>query len=101
MTPRLDPFAAAPAAMQSWLAWDKLGTLIQLAVFAAQHGMHWVNLGLTPARDDELNRFGFWLGAASQSIAGDGPPEADLATARHLGRRVAETAAQLARGRHT
>lgn len=79
---------------------DKLATLVQLAIFAAQHGMHWVNLGLTPARDDELNRLGFWLGAAAQSIAGDGPPEPDLATARHLGRRVAETAVLLARGRH-
>jgi NAD(P)H dehydrogenase (quinone) len=27
---------------------DKLATLIQIALFAAQHGMHWVNLGLPP-----------------------------------------------------
>jgi multimeric flavodoxin WrbA len=78
---------------------DKLGTLIQLTLFAAQHGMHWINVGLAPASEHEHNRFGFWLGAAAQSIKADGPPEADLAVARHLGRRVAETAVQLARGR--
>ena len=27
---------------------DKLATLIQLALFAARHGMHWINLGLPP-----------------------------------------------------
>ena len=90
-------------------AGDKLATLIQLALFAAQHGMHWVNLALPPANhsstgsDQELNRLGFWLGAAAQSNTDQGPdlapPEADLATARHLGRRVAETALQLAHGR--
>ncbi len=28
---------------------DKLSTLIQLALFAAQHAMHWINLDLPPA----------------------------------------------------
>jgi multimeric flavodoxin WrbA len=88
---------------------DKLATLIELAILAAQHGMHWVNLGLPPANhsstgsDAELNRLGVWLGAAAQSNVDKGPelapPAADLATARHLGRRVAEVACQLARGR--
>ena len=47
---------------------DKLATLIQLALFAAQHGMHWINLGLPPANhsstgsEAEMNRLGFWLG---------------------------------------
>ncbi len=36
---------------------DKLATLIQLALFAAQHGMHWVNLGLPPAHNS-FNGFG-------------------------------------------
>jgi multimeric flavodoxin WrbA len=90
-------------------AGDKLATLIQIALFAAQHGMHWVNLGLPPANnssagsDDELNRHGFWIGAGAQSNVDQGadvaPPEADLATARHLGRRVAEVTLQLVRGR--
>lgn len=88
---------------------DKLATLIQLALFAAQHGMHWINLGLPPANhsstgsEEELNRHGFWLGAGAQSNTDQGPdlvpPEADLATARHLGRRVAETTLQFVHGR--
>jgi len=90
-------------------AGDKLATLIQMALFAAQHGMHWVNLGLPPANNstkgsqNDLNRLGFWLGAAAQSNTDQGPelapPASDLATARHLGHRVAQTARQLARGR--
>lgn len=88
---------------------DKLATLIQIALFAAQHGMHWVALGLPPANcsttgsEQDLNRLGFWLGAGAQSNTDQGPdvapPEADLATARHLGRRVAEAALQFVRGR--
>src|SRR5690606_11200375 len=88
---------------------DKLSTLIQLALFAAQHGMHWVNLDLPPANnstsgsDADLNRLGFWLGAAAQSNVDQGddvaPPESDLATARHLGKRVALTTRQFVRGR--
>ena len=30
---------------------DKLATLQQLAIFAAQHGMHWVGLGLPPGNN--------------------------------------------------
>lgn len=88
---------------------DKLATLIQLALFAAQHGMHWVNLALPPANhsstgsENELNRLGFWLGAGAQSNVDQGPdlapPEADLATARHLGQRVAKVTQQFVRGR--
>jgi NAD(P)H dehydrogenase (quinone) len=88
---------------------DKLATLIQLALFAAQFGMHWVNLGLPPANhstrgsEEELNRLGFFLGAGAQSNIDQGPdvapPEADLATARHLGQRVAKVTLQFVRGR--
>jgi NAD(P)H dehydrogenase (quinone) len=88
---------------------DKPATLIQIALFAAQHGMHWVNLALPPANhstsgsEEDLNRLGFWLGAGAQSNTDQGPdvapPEADLATARHLGRRVAEVTLQFVRGR--
>jgi len=87
---------------------DKLSTLQQLSVFAAQHGMHWVNLGLPPghnnskSNEDSLNRHGFFLGAAAQSNADEGPDvaptPADLRTAEHLGRRVALVARQLAVG---
>lgn len=88
---------------------DKLATLIQIALFAAQHGVHWVNLGLPPANhsttgsEEDLNRLGFFLGAGAQSNIDQGPdvapPEADLATARHLGQRVAEATLQFVRGR--
>ena len=88
---------------------DKLATLQQLSIFAAQHGMHWVNLGLPPGHnssktsEDMLNRHSFWLGAAAQSDADVsaefGPPKADLLTAQHLGARVANVARQMAAGR--
>jgi NAD(P)H dehydrogenase (quinone) len=84
---------------------DRLATLVQLALFAAQHGMHWVSLALPPATGSEadLNRLGFWLRAGAQSNTDQGPdlapPEADLATARHLGLRVAEVTLQFVRGR--
>jgi multimeric flavodoxin WrbA len=89
---------------------DKLATLIEIALFAAQHGMQWVNLGLPPGNhstkgsENDLNRLGFWLGAGAQSNTDQGPdrapPEADLRTAERLGRRVAETTLQWVRGRH-
>lgn len=88
---------------------DKLATLQQLSIFAAQHGMHWVNLGLPPGHnssrtsEDVPNRHGFFLGAAAQSNADEGPdvapPIADLLTAEHLGKRVATVAKQLLAGR--
>jgi len=88
---------------------DKLAALIQLALCAARQGMHWISLGLPPANhsstscEAEMNRLGFWLGAGTQSDTEQGPdvapPEADLATARHLGRRVAQVTLQFVRGR--
>jgi len=88
---------------------DKLATLQQIAIFAAQHAMHWVNLGLPPGHnhsksyEDTLNRHGYCLGAGAQSNADESPehapPIADLRTAEHLGRRVATVAKQLAGGR--
>jgi NAD(P)H dehydrogenase (quinone) len=89
-------------------AGDKSETLSQFTVFAAQHGMHWVNLGLPPANNSstgsekDLNRLGYWLGAAAQSNADEGaeatPPLADLQTASYLGERVADVVAQLKAG---
>ena len=85
-------------------AGDKSETLSQFTIFAAQHGMHWVNLGLPPANNSstgsekDLNRLGYWLGAAAQSNADEGaevtPPLADLQTASFLGERVAQVTAQ-------
>ncbi len=87
---------------------DKLASLQQIAIFAAQHGMHWVALGLPPGNnsstgsEEDLNRLGFFLGAAAQSNADQGaevaPSQSDLRTAEHLGARVAETALQFVRG---
>ena len=81
---------------------DKLNTLISLTVFAAQHGMNWINLGLLPGHNtskssaEDLNRFGGFLGAMAQSNVDEGPeaapPKSDRETAFQLGRRVAEAA---------
>jgi len=80
---------------------DKLGTLVQLAVFAAQHGMVWVGLGLPPsyasadraASGGDINRLGSHLGAMAQTPPGGGAvSEGDENTCEHLGRRVAEFA---------
>ncbi|HAK96014.1 MAG TPA: NADPH-dependent FMN reductase [Planctomycetes bacterium] len=86
---------------------DKLATLLQLAVFAAQHGMLWISLGLLPGNNastasiEDLNRLGAFLGAMAQSNIDQGsdaaPPPADRATARHLGARVAGLALRFAR----
>ena len=88
---------------------DKLNTLISLAILAAQHGMHWVNLGLYPTWNtseggpDELNRLGSFLGAMAQSNGDQGPdlapPASDLRTAEALGRRVALATLQWTHGR--
>jgi NAD(P)H dehydrogenase (quinone) len=87
---------------------DKLHTLTSLAVFAAQHHMHWVSLGLPPGwnssagSEDDLNRLGFFLGAGAQTNV-DVPPEgvhpSDIATCRHLGQRVTLVTRQLNLGR--
>ncbi|WP_338888860.1 flavodoxin family protein [Rhodococcus sovatensis] len=83
---------------------DKLNTLMSFVLLAAQHGMHWINLGLPPGwlytthgSAEDLNRLGGFLGAMAQSPSDAGPelspPASDLATAEHLGRRVATTVA--------
>lgn len=86
---------------------DKLNTLMDFAVFAAQHGMHWINLGLLPGNNsskgtvDDLNRLGGFLGAMAQSNSDQGadvaPISSDLRTAASLGTRVAEVAHRFAR----
>lgn len=88
---------------------DELATLQQIAIFAAQHQMHWVSLGLPSGHvhcewnEDTLNRHGFSLGATSLLNADQGAQrmcsDADLRTAEFLGARVAEVASQLAAGR--
>ena len=83
---------------------DKLATLMSFAILAAQHGMHWINLGLPPGwlysaegTAEDPNRLGSFLGAmalsASAAAPAVAPSESDLRTAEHLGRRVATIAA--------
>lgn len=81
---------------------DKLNTLVQLAIFAAQQSMIWVSLGLLPGNNsskgsvNDINRLGAWMGAMAQSNVDQGPdvvpPANDLETASLLGKRVAELA---------
>jgi NAD(P)H dehydrogenase (quinone) len=87
------------------LCGDKLNTLLQMAVFAAQHSMIWVGLDLLPARsstgtfDGQLNRLGSSLGAMAQSNVEQSPelapPLEDRCTASHLGERVARLAERM------
>ncbi len=79
---------------------DKLNALVQMMIFAMQHSMLWVSLGLLPGNNsskssaDDLNRLGSMMGAMAQSNVDAGPdvapPQSDLDTAAHLGKRVAE-----------
>ncbi|HJT92291.1 MAG TPA: flavodoxin family protein [Mycobacterium sp.] len=87
---------------------DKVNTLVSLAVFAAQHHMHWVNLGLgagwnsSTGSEDDLNRLGFWLGAGAQTDVDANPDQlhpSDVRTCHHLGHRVALVTRQLNIGR--
>lgn len=87
---------------------DKVATLTSLSIFAAQHHMHWVNLGLVAGWNSsagspgDLNRLGFFLGAGAQTDVDAGPDgvhAADAATCRHLGERIARVAAELRAGR--
>jgi NAD(P)H dehydrogenase (quinone) len=87
---------------------DKLATLVSLAVLAAQHHMHWVSLGLgagwnsATGSENDLNRLGFWLGAAAQTdvdATADQVHPSDVQTCRHLGFRVAIVTRQLNIGR--
>lgn len=83
---------------------DKLNTLIQMMIFAMQHGMVWVGLGLMPGNNstdgspDDLNRIGSYAGAMAQSNndedAEHTPPESDHKTAAALGERVAMLASR-------
>ncbi len=81
---------------------DKLCSLLQLAVFAAQLSMVWVPLGDPPGNNwsggsvDDINRLGSWLGLMGQSNGDQGPEIApsrgDKITAERHGRRVARIA---------
>jgi NAD(P)H dehydrogenase (quinone) len=79
---------------------DKLATLEQLAIFAAQMGMQWIGVSDLPGNNwsggtrNHVNRLGSWLGLMSQSNADQGPEHAgspgDMLTAERYGRRIAQ-----------
>lgn len=85
------------------LSGDKLNTLVQFVVLAAQHGMVWVgpatlpgNLaGNTDAAPETQNRLGSSVGVMTQSDNASPeitPPAGDKASARALGERVVQAA---------
>lgn len=81
---------------------DKLNSLVQMAVYAAQQGMIWVGLGMLPGNNssqgsnEDLNRLGSFIGAMAQSNGDESadvtPPQSDRNTAQALGERVATAA---------
>ncbi len=80
---------------------DKLNTLIQLMIYANQHSMIWVGLGMMPGNNNsagsvqDLNRLGSFSGAMAQANADQGADamlDSDLRTAAQLGVRVAQLA---------
>ena len=91
----------------SWSG-DKLSTLSQFAILAAQHGMIWVGTGMFPGYNKkestahDLNRVGSFLGLMTQANADEGPdvapPASDRRTAEAFGARVAETAGRWKNG---
>jgi NAD(P)H dehydrogenase (quinone) len=77
---------------------DKLNTLVQLMLFAMQHGMIWIGLGQpdghnsSATSDANVNRLGAYAGAMAQSNVDqglEGMLASDLETAALLGERVA------------
>jgi NAD(P)H dehydrogenase (quinone) len=74
---------------------DQAATLQYFATLAAQHGMLWVGLDLAQGFNDRsLNRLGCQLGVVAEASAGF-VDKIDVATAIHLGRRVADVAKRL------
>jgi multimeric flavodoxin WrbA len=85
---------------------DKFSTIAYFWTLSQQHGQIWIGTGLLPANTKEsgpadTNWTAGFAGALAISPADASPDEAprsgDLATAKHLGKRVAELAARLHR----
>jgi len=91
------------------LAGDKLATLHQLLVFACQHQMVWLSLGIPVpgsseghgARPEAINRVGASVGLMTQSddaAPEETPSPGDMETARQFGVRIAQAARRWAGG---
>ena len=77
---------------------DQLGTLVQLCIFAAQHGMIWSGLDLPGGQDPGgRNRLGAHLGLVADSRDGS-VADIDCVTAKYLGNRIARIAHCLQEG---
>lgn len=83
----------------SSLSGDKQGTLLSLAINAAQHSMVWISAGELPSQyvgsDEGVNRLGSFLGVMGQSTLDmSGAPatieSGDRLTAEHYGQRIAQ-----------
>ncbi|MBL8566526.1 MAG: flavodoxin family protein [Hyphomicrobiaceae bacterium] len=102
-----DKLAAGFTNSASWSG-DKLSTLTQFAVFAAQHGMIWAGTGMMPGNNnskgstEDINRVGSFLGLMTQANADQppelAPPESDRKTAELFGKRIAEATVRWKRG---
>lgn len=102
-----DKIAAGFTNSSSWSG-DKLSTLSQFAILAAQHGMVWTGTGMMPGYNkkegspQDLNRVGSFLGLMTQANADEGPdvapPASDRETAELFGARIANVAARWKRG---
>jgi len=86
---------------------DKFSTIAYFWTLSQQHGQIWIGTGLLPANTKEsgpadLTWTAGFAGALAVSPADASPDEAprsgDLETAKHLGKRVTEFAARLAKG---
>lgn len=92
-----------------WPSGDKLNTMMQLSIFAAQHSMLWVSLGLIPGNltreqdKKDLNLIGSFMGAMAMSPFNEpadvAPHDSDLKTAEYLGQRVTNITLRLAKSK--
>lgn len=86
---------AAGFTISSGPSGDKLSTLSQLSIFAAQHGMVWIGLNhvgsLHTGDDEEINECGSWLGmmATSNKNNAHSLRENDIKTSHIFGERIA------------
>lgn len=88
---------------------DKLVTLQQMQVFAAQMGMIWVPLRITGGNyssagsEADLNRMAGYLGVMAQANIDEptsaAPPASDIATAEMHGNHIAQVTRQFVHGR--
>lgn len=76
---------------------DKFSTLLQMFVFAQQHGMVWVGLDIPccykNVSGDVLNRLGSWIGLMGQTpnkFSDDSNIQSDKKTAQYFGSRIAQ-----------